>query len=141
MIKMKCAMSLMATSAIRARENEEARRVAKRQEDEARQERTIRLCEQLGEELEQRANEGKTPKIIFCCDKYHYRPLKSTTSEYSDHRVSFIPQGQGIDLKVMRNWFAQFCFELEVTEFPYWYYGCGRVRGYQIMIKPNPACI
>ena len=138
---MRCAMDLMVTATVRAEEiaRENAARVAR--EAQAKIARTIAYCEKLGAELEKMADKGKKPVVSFVCDKRDCRPLVATNREYADHRTSYNPCGDSLDLELMAEWFAPYCFEVAVEDFHYWNYGCGRWSGYKVTIAPKPACI
>lgn len=138
---MKCAMELMMTATVRAEEiaKEEAVRIARVKA--TKRANTIKYCEELGNSLEAMANNGKNPTVAFFCDKYNTRPMKATTREYSDHRISYVVCGESLDLELMAEWFDPYCFNVAIEDFHYWNYGCGRSSGYKVTIAPKPACI
>lgn len=138
---MKCAMELMMTATVRAEEiaREEALHIARIRA--AKRANTIKYCEELGNSLETMANKGKKPTITFFCNKYNTKPIKATTHEYADHRISYVVCGESLDLELMAEWFNPYCFNVIIEDFNYWNYGCGRSDGYKVTIAPKPACI
>lgn len=138
---MRCAMELMVTATVRAEEiaRENAARVMR--ETQAKIARTTVYCEKLGAELEKMADNGKKPVTSFVCDKWDCRPLVATNRDYADQRISYKRCGDGLDLELVAEWFASYCFEVAVEDFHYWCYGCGRCSGYKVTISPKPACI
>ena len=148
---MKCAMELMTTAAVRAeelarekaerakREEEERVKCAKR-EAEANIKETLILCEKIGAEFEKQANAGEKYLIYTVkCDKY-YRPLAEGT-KYADGSQSYFTFGKALNLKIMANWFANYCFEIKLYKSSYREYGCGYRDGYEVVITPAPSCI
>ena len=128
------------TSSIRADEikkEEELRLLKEREEKMA---RTIALCEDIGQILEELANDGKPPIYSFHCSKYDEK-LSKTCSDYADRRLSYRTVRGTIDLDIMTEWFAKYCFVIEKTDFEYYQYGSGLCFGYTIKITPNPDCL
>ena len=137
---MKCAMELVVIATAKAEEIEQAKLLAKQRAYEEKKARTLELCKRLGEQLEQLANAGKTPKITFQCDKW-YQPLKPTCDDYSDGRLSYRGDGQEFDIEVLTEWFNSYCFAVSKEGFSYYRYSFGYCRGYAITIAPQPACL
>lgn len=138
---MRCAMDLMMTAAVRAEEirQEEIARIARAKA--AKRANTIKYCEELGASLEAMADKGKKPSITFFCDKYDTRPMTATTRQYADHRTSYVVCGESLDLELMAEWFAPYCFEVKIEDFRYWKYNCGSNSGYKVTVEPQPACL
>lgn len=137
---MKCAMELVVTATAVAEAKKQAELLAKQRAYEEKKARTLELCERLGEQLEQFANAGKTPKLVFQCDRW-YQPLKPTHNDYSDGRLSYRGDGKEFDIDVLTEWFNSYCFAVSKEAFSYYEYGCGYCRGYTITIAPQPACL
>ena len=139
---MKCAMELMVTAATRAEENASAWAAERAKEAVERRKNTIKYCEEIGDYLERMANNGKKPTKTFLCGGYlHYRVLGGTHSHYKDGRLSYYAISEEIDLDVMAEWFAPYCFIVKRKECRYWSYGSGEVTGCQVTIEPQPECI
>ena len=138
---MKCAMELMAISAVKAEEIEKEKKLFEQREREAKRARTIRYCEKLGNQLEALAEKGKKPSVSFHCSSYNYRPLTSTFNDYADKRLSYKCCGEPLDLQVMANWFANFCFAVTLKKFNYYTYGLGLCSGYEVVISPKAECL
>lgn len=138
---MKCALELMATAAIKAEEIEREKKLTEQREREAKRIRTIRYCEKLGNQLEALAEKGKKPFTSFYCSGYNHRPLTATFSDYADKRLSYKCCGEALDLQVMANWFADFCFVVTLKKFDYYAYGCGLCSGYEVVISPKAECL
>ena len=137
---MKCAMELVVIATAKAEEIKQAELLAKQRAYEEKKARTLELCEQLGERLEQLAHAGKTLKIAFECDRW-YQPLKPTHDDYSDGRLSYQGDGKEFDFNVLTEWFNSYCFTVTKEPFSYYRYGWGYCKGYTIIITPQPACL
>lgn len=138
---MKCALELMATAAVKAEEIEREKKLTEQREREAKEIRTIRYCEKLGSQLEALAEKGKNPSTSFYCTGYSHQPLTATFSDYADKRLSYKCCGEALDLQIMANWFAGFCFTVTLKEFDYYAYGCGLCSGYEVVISPKAECL
>jgi hypothetical protein len=103
-------------------------------------ERTLKWCEILGEQLITRANEGKSITTELMCTIGYLNILKATTSEYADHRESHYVVDGCIDIEQMKEWFAQYCFEVVTSRSWYWAYGYGQRACNRIKIRPKPKC-
>lgn len=138
---MKCAMELAIISAANAKALEEEEAIRRQAELEKRRKYTEEYCEQLGAELEELANEGKKLVVSFKCSYYH-RPLKSTFTDYSDHRLSYrLDSCIELDMDYLKEWFERYCFEVKVSSMLYWRYGWGECAGYDVIITPAPQCL
>lgn len=137
---MKCALELVAIATTRAEEIAREEELRKQREKEAKRAATLKMCERLGAELELQANKGQVPSVSFHCSM-EGRELIGTCSEYADKRLSHRPKGDVIDLDILTEWFAQFCFEVSVSEFDYYRYCWGLCEGHTVNIKPNPECL
>lgn len=137
---MKCAMELMTVATVRAEEIKIEEAIRKEREAKEKRERTIAYCERLGNLLESKANAGKIPETNFVCSSDGCL-LSATTSDYADRRISYNKTKVVIDFALMAEWFAQYCFEVNLRDFEYWYYGCGKWHGYNVIIRPKPVCI
>ena len=138
---MKCALELMAIATARANDIARAKAEREAREREERIKCTIQICEEIGAKLEQKALKGETPTFILRIDKYN-RTLNSSNSEYADKRTSYYPSKMaGIEMDYLQEWFAQYCFTVEIKTFDFWHYGCGEQTGYALTIKPNPECL
>lgn len=136
---MKCATELMAIAKVKAKEIARAEQEKRERETMARIARTIKHCEDLGNTLESMAEQGKEPSAVFYTDEYH-RLMTPTYSRYADGRKSFIWSRESIDLEMLKEYFAQYCFNLTIKQFDYWCYGLGLNQGYVITISPAPKC-
>lgn len=103
-------------------------------------ERTLKWCEILGEQLSARAREGKSLTTELVCTPGWRYVLKATTTEYADHRESYYVVDDCIDIEQMKEWFAQYCFEVVTSRSWYWNYGCGKCSCNRIRIRPRPKC-
>lgn len=138
---MKCALELMMTATIRA-EEEAALKILREQEvRERKRVNTIRYCEKLGERLEQMAEKGNIPQTSFYCDKWDNRPLVSTHSDYADKRLSYKASGDELDLELLKEWFAKYCFDVAIKEYGHYRYGWGYCKGYEVVISPAMECV
>lgn len=139
---MRCAFDLQMTAKVRAEENAKAEILRRREEDIACKARTIEFCEKLGRELEEQAEKGETPIIRFDCENSDFpRLLVATRKEYADRRVSHNPIGEPLDLNLIIEWFAQYCFEVNCRKCWTWHYGYGQVNYYWVTIAPQPQCL
>ena len=139
---MKCALELVAIASAKAEEIAREKELQKMREKESRRAETLKLCERLGAELEQQANEGKVPSVSFRCSGEEGRELVKTYDDYADKRLSYRVRGEAIDLDILKEWFAQFCFEVTVSNFDYYRYGFGWcMNGCSVNIKPSPECL
>lgn len=135
---MKCALELKAISTIKKEEIEkkkELERIAKEAEIIA---NSIILCEDIGKNLELRAEEGKDPVYTFLM--YNNHRVDYTRALYANGEPSYYEVGKEFDLKVMAEWFAKYCFKIS-TETQYLKrYGIGTITAYLVKIEPDPAC-
>ena len=138
---MRCALELVMTATIKAEEKAAFKALREQEERERKRANTIRYCEKLGERLEKKADKGELPQTSFYCDKWDKRPLVSTYSDYADKRLSYREDGDELDLELLKEWFAQYCFDVAVNEYGYYRYGCGYCKGYEIVISPAMECV
>ena len=134
-------MELIMTATIKAEEEAIRQAIEEQQKKERQRAYTLRYCEKLGEQLEAIAETGKTPKVIFYCGKWDTRPLAPTYNDYADKRLSYRTNGESLDLELMAEWFAQYCFCVSIKEYGYYTYGCGYCSGLEVLIAPDPECI
>ena len=144
---MKCAFELQLIAEERAKEIAEkiAKEKAEKEERErlAREKRTLQFCENLGEELEDIANKGYSPKIEFLAmtsgfllSKAHSNPIM----------YSYDPYEEKLDFKVLEKWFASYCFKVfykKETSIVYpGDYIHGRIERevLRVTISPEPKC-
>jgi hypothetical protein len=135
---MKCALELKAISTIKKEEIEkkkELERMAKKAEIIA---NSILLCEDIGKDLELRAEEGKDPVYSFLM--YNNHRVNYTCALYANGEPSYYEIGKEFDLKVMADWFAKYCFKISTEPQSLKRYGIGTIRGYLVTIEPDPAC-
>ena len=136
---MRCAMELQMTAMAKA--EQKAREEAARKAKEAAiiEAATFKKCEELGATLEALAEAGQNPVVNF---RMRWgRVLGTTNQEYVDHRLSYFPTRTEISLDVMRAWFAQWCFKVEVRETYGWIYGAGEVSMDIVTIRPDAECL
>lgn len=137
---MKCAMELMAIANISSRLNELEKQAKELETRKVRLAATFQFCERLGKELESKAEKGEKLEIFFECSKQG-TVLTRTRQDYADHRLSYRPSTLDIDLQVLKNWFAEYCFKTAVEKIEFDEYGCGRCSGYQVTITPDTQCL
>lgn len=137
---MKCALELVMTATIKAEEEAIRKALEKQREEAEKRERTLKYCEKLGEEMERKAEKGQMPTASMRFDYFH-RPITSTCKDYADGRLSYRGYDEAVDFELMAEWFAQYCFTIEIKKFDFWRYGCGVCNGYEIVISPNPECV
>ena len=140
---MKCAMELCTVAAIRAAELAEAEELRRQREANEKYERTIRVCEEIGQKLEELASKGEKPYYKFQVDYRGRRLVRASRSDYADRRVEHYGTGEPLDLGVMQAWFAQYCFKMSIQSnaFAYWLYGTGRWWADTVLIEPDPDCV
>ena len=139
---MRCALDLQLTAKIKADEMAVQEALLKQREREKRKVNTIAFCERVGKQLEELAESGQTPQVCFRCENgQQHRFLTATRKDYADHRESYNPTGDGLDLEVMATWFGKYCFEVKCREDRVWHYGWGEVRCLYIVIAPKPECL
>lgn len=139
---MRCALDLQMVAKVKAEENTKAELLRRQKEDIARRARTIEFCEKLGKELEKKAESGNTPTISFDCQVNNFpRLLIATRKEYADGRISHYAVGASLDLNLISEWFAQYCFEVVCHKAWTWNYGFGKDSYYRVTISPEPECI
>lgn len=139
---MRCALDLQVTAKLRAEENAKAEILRQQRERVARRTRTIAFCEKLGRELEEMAEKGKTPSTSFYCEaSSQHRLLVETRKDYADHRKSHNPAGEALDLDLIVEWFAQYCFEVDCRKTWTWHYGWGQVNCFWVIISPKAQCL
>ena len=139
---MKCALELQIIATVREEEIRKEKEEAERKKALAIRTGTIAKCESIGSILEEMANNGKQPCYDFCIDKYN-RPLIATNNQYADRRLSYhcSTNPTPIDFNLMKEWFAEYCFEISAEEFSYYHYGFGVCEGHKISIKPSAECL
>lgn len=138
---MRCAFDLVTTANFIAEEKERLKTIQEQLEREELRVRTIQYCEKLGAELEQKSEKGEQPIIDFHCS-HNGTPLVATFSDYADRRLSFNWSKTGkIDLELMKQWFADYCFQVKTTPYDYYCYGLGVCSGYLVKISPAPQCV
>lgn len=140
MIKMRCALELQATAAIRAAEIAAENEERKRQARKALQAKTVQFCEALGKTLEERANNGNVPTVSFYFDGYD-RVLEQTTKDYADHRTSYRSTDLRIDLEYLAEWFHQYCFKVSAVKRSGWRYNWGQTDIQLVTIAPAAQCL
>ena len=139
---MRCALDLQATAKLKAEENTKAEILRQQREEMARRIHTIAFCEKLGKELEEKAEKGYDPRISFYCEaSRQHRLLIETRREYADHRKSHYPTGEALDLDLIVEWFAQYCFEVDCRKKWTWHYGWGQVNCLFVIISPKAQCL
>ena len=137
---MKCALELTNIAIERKQEIENEKILKEMRENEARREATIQFCEKIGVELEARAAKGEKPIYIFKCSQYKNTVLSETRKDYADGRLSYRSSGPRLNLQVLREWFAEYCFKVTIHEFAFREFGYGYDKGYDIMITPDVQC-
>jgi hypothetical protein len=137
---MKCALELTNIAIERKQEIENEKILKEMRENEARREATIQFCEKIGVELEVLAGKGEKPAYIFECSQYKNTVLSRTWKDYADGRLSYRSSGPCLNLQVLREWFAEYCFKVVIHEFTFREFGYGYHKGYSIMILPDIQC-
>lgn len=137
---MKCALELTNIAIERKQEIKNEEILKEMRENEARREATIQFCEKIGVKLEARAANGEKPVYIFQCNQYKNTVLSETYKDYADGRLSYRSSGPCLNLQVLREWFAEYCFKVTIHEFAFREYGYGYCKGYDIMITPDIQC-
>jgi hypothetical protein len=141
---MKCAFELQLIAEVKAAEI--AREKAEREERErlAREARTLKFCEELGEKLEKQAYSGECPRTSFMLVRYkkdEYVLANPTHDDYADRRLSYkFSFVNTIDLNTLTEWFKEYCFRVECKQESIYSYGWGECNGYCINILPEPKC-
>lgn len=138
---MKCALELQMKATVRAEEIRKAKIEAERKEKIAIRANTLAECERIGLILESEADKGKQPFYHFHVSNWDNRVLKETREDYADRRVSYNSTTLKLDLDLMREWFAQYCFAVKLKEFYYYEYGCGCCSGWTVYIEPSAECL
>lgn len=143
---MRCAMDLMTMAVARKVEIEEQKRI--REEDRKAQviQNTLSWCEEIGEVLENMAFKGEKPVYVHLSSIENTNGdiclVKGIKGKYADpRRLSYEEYGNRLNLDLIKKWFNEFCFEVEVKEVLYYKYGWGCLRRYRLVIKPNPNCL
>lgn len=137
---MKCALELQMLAAVKAEENaiaEAARKEAARRELIA---KTIAFCEDIGVELEMLANKGKKPRFEFMCSWDLDEVLRATYRDYADRRESYT-RASRFDMDTLKEWFANYCFDVQLDPTHGWRYNWGEIRMYRVTILPNAECL
>lgn len=137
---MKCALELQMLAAVKAEENaiaEAARKEAARRELIA---STIALCEGIGEELEKLANKGRKPQFEFMCSWDLNEVLRTTYRDYADRRESYTRLSH-FDMDTLKEWFANYCFDVQLDPTYGWRYNWGEIRMYRVIITPSAECL
>lgn len=137
---MKCALELQMIATVRAEkllEEENARREAAHQAIVA---ETLAFCEKLGQDLEKLAEKGKFPKLEFMSSSDLNQVLVPTYRDYADHRESYTPSGN-FNFEVLKNWFAEYCFEVQLHKTYGWRYFWGEISMYRVIISPKAECL
>lgn len=137
---MKCAVELIAIATAKAEEKAREQALKEAAEKKAREERTLQLCEELGKKLESKAETGETVKATFYLDKWDC-PLTRTFSDYCDGRESYRASHDPIDLDLVKEWLAKYCFVTQEKEFEHYRYGFGKMVGREIKVIPDPECL
>lgn len=137
---MKCALDLVATATLTAQANAQMEELRRQREAELLRSHTTRFCEKIGEELEALAHKGKQPVTSFHCDNTG-NILTSTYGDYADNRLSYRLSGDYVDLNYVKQWFAQYCFDVTITQFGYYRYCWGYQHGYAVEVRPMPECL
>lgn len=137
---MRCALELVMTATIKAEEEAARKAIEKQREEMKKRERTLKYCEKLGEELERKAEKGQMPTATMKFDYYHC-PIASTCKDYADHRLSYRSYDGDVNFELMAEWFAQYCFIIEIKKFEFWRYGWGVCNGYEMVISPAMECV
>lgn len=138
---MKCALELTAIIAEKKEEKARAKLLKEMAEKEARRETTIRFCEKTGAILEAKANRAEDLKYTFYCNQRSKGILLMTFNDYADGRLSFRTSDSKIDIELLKNWFAEYCFKIIIENFDYREYGFGYRNGYKITILPDMQCV
>ena len=140
---MKCAMELMATATARKIEIENEK-IAERERYLAKvRKNTIAWCEKIGCQLEEMANQGKSPIFSFVFSEINgdgYEMVSNTTL-YADHRESWHSTGEKLSLAIIAEWFSQYCFSVYKQKIKVWRYGLGQLNALGVTIKPTPDCM
>lgn len=136
---MRCAMELQMTAMVKAEERARAEAARKMKAAAIIKAATIRKCEELGAQLEALADSGYRPYTSFYLT--WNRVLETTNKDYADHRLSYNVTSEEINLSVMREWFAQWCFKVTEHETYGWIYGAGEVPILRISIEPDAQCL
>lgn len=137
---MKCALDLMATAAINAQANAQMEELRRQREAERLRAQTVRFCERIGDKFEELANKGEQPIAYFYCDSAG-NVLNETNADYADNRLSYRLSGECVDLDYVKQWFAQYCFDVIIKKFGYYRYWWGYQHGYSVEVRPMPECL
>lgn len=137
---MKCALELVAIATAKAEEIAKEKALKEAAERKAREVRTIQFCEKLEKELESQAERGKTPETTFHLDKWSC-PLTVTYNDYADGRKSYRGDHDSIDLDMVKEWLAKYCFVTHEKDFEHSRYGWGKMIGLEIHVIPDPDCL
>ena len=137
---MKCALELQMIATVKAEENRRAEIEAEKRKAMILQKETIAECERIGAILEELAEKGKSPIYRFYIDRY-WVVLKETYKDYADRRLSYRPTSLKIDINTMKEWFKQYCFDVEIKDFRFYQYLFGVCRGGEIIIRPSAECL
>jgi hypothetical protein len=151
---MKCALELYSIreDALKKKRLEELK---KDEECRARQNEiakySIQFCENyIGKELEKDAQKGLQPSLYIegnvikdRLGKEYFCPLvEEPRNRYADGKRSYtIDRSKTIDLEVVRNYLAQFCFMVNTSHLEYYHYGFGKQDGIKLKITVNPECL
>ena len=138
---MKCALELTAIIVEKKEEKAKEKFLKEMAEREARREATIRFCEKTGAVLEAKANRAEDLEYTFYCNQHSKGILLRTFNDYADGRLSYRTSDSKIDIELLREWFAEYCFKIIIEDFDYREYGFGYRSGYKITILPDMQCV
>lgn len=136
---MKCAAELVLKATTRKAEIE----VTKKMQEEIAKRNliidTIKWCEKVGQHLESLADNGKSPCYHFVMS--YTTVMEETRKAYADRRLSWEYGKVKLDINTVKEWFAQYCFKVEIEETWGWVYGFGQVSFDSVTIKPDLNCL
>ena len=133
---MKNAFELVALAVVSNERNITLEEIRKQKEEIEKNNRTIIFCEEIGNELEELANNGLMPTYYFYTDNIGC-VLKSTNRAYSDKRTSYYSNTEAYSFKKIKEYFEDYDFEVKFKNFEYWQHGFGKRNGYSISISPK----
>lgn len=137
---MKCALELQMIATVKAEENEALEAIRRETARRKLIADTITICEGIGTELEKLANKGKQPRFEFMCSFEQNEMLRTTYRDYADRRESFAHAGY-FDMNTLKEWFSNYCFDVQLNSTYGWRYNWGEVRMYRVVIVPNAECL
>lgn len=136
---MRCSMDLMTTAMVVQEEQRVAKQIAEEKHQIEVMEKTVKWCEEVGKILEEKAEKGFSPRHTFVM--WGADEMIATYDDYADRRKSYKYSGNELNLGVIKEWFKQYCFTLDIQEIEFWKYFYGKVRGLSITIEPDPICL